>query len=194
MKKNTQIIVVFIAVLLIITTTFLIWKSSTSSEDTFVIDTLEVNYSKSSDSALSDLPAAEINYYSIYSKYIVSATVSELKNIDGSKEGYLDVNKVLKGNIEVNQILLRTWGDEPELKEGDNYILFIYHIEQDNINYYYLPSEGYLLKTGLVYNGMNPPKSFTYIGVKSRLLFVKLFEDSDGRLSAPERLFMWIIF
>jgi len=194
MKKNTQIIVVFIAVLLIITTAFLIWKSSTSSEDTFVIDTLEVNYSKSSDSALSDLPAAEINYYSIYSKYIVSATVSELKNIDGSKEGYLDVNKVLKGNIEVNQILLRTWGDEPELKEGDNYILFIYHIEQDNINYYYLPSEGYLLKTGLVYKGMNPPKSFTYIGVKSRLLFVKLFEDSDGRLSAPERLFMWIIF
>ena len=194
MQKNAKIIVVFIAILLIFTAAFLLLKSSTSSEDTFVIDTLEVNYSKSSDSALSDLPATEINLCSIDSKYIVSATVSELKNTDSNKDGYLDVNKVLKGNIEVNQIFLRTWGDEPKLKEGDKYILFIHHIEQDNIDYYYLPSEGYLLKNGLVYEGMNPPKSFTYIGVKSRLLFVKLFEDSDGKLSVPERLFMWIIF
>ena len=198
MKKNTKIIVVFIAVILIFTAAFLLWKSSTSPEntetiDTLIIDTLEVSYRKPSDSAATDLPAADIHINSVDSKYIISATVSELKNTNGSKECYLDVNEALKGNIEVNQIFLRTQEKEPELKEGDEYILFIKHLEQNNIDYYYLPQEGYLLKNGSAYEGMNPKISITYNGLKSRLYFMESFY-SDGKWSFFEDLFMRIFF
>ena len=195
MKKNTKIIIVFIAVILICTATFLLWKSSILPEniEMIEIDTLEVSYRKPSDNAAADLPAADIHTNSVESKYIISATVSELKNTNGSKECYLDVNEVLKGNIEVNHIFLRTQEKELELKEGDEYILFIKHLKQNDTDYYYLPSEGYLIKNGLVYEGMYPKVSITYIGLKSRLYFMELVY-SDGELSLFEWLFMLIIF
>jgi len=188
MKKNTKIIVVFIAVILIFTASFLIWKSSTPMEDKEIIDILEVNYRKASDVIIidsddslgiitinSDFAPVTIYSTSLNSEYVISATVSELKNTDGNKECYLDVNKVLKGNIEVNQILLKTREKEPELKEGDEYILFIVHYEQNNTDYYHLMRDGYLIKNGSVYEGMTPSKSFTYIGIKSRLFFTQSF-------------------
>jgi hypothetical protein len=137
--------------------------------DKNIIDTLEVIYKKPGDFVMPSgfvispsLSMANINSTSMTSNYIISATVSELKNTNGSKECYLDVNEVLRGNIEVNQILLRTYEKEPELKEGDEYILFIKHVEQNNIDYYYLPLEEYLIKNGSVYEGMHPKVSMTY--------------------------------
>ena len=149
----------------------MLWKSSISPENTElpeIIDMLEVSYQKGP-GGIYDYPATELYFVIVDSRYIVSATVSELKNIDGSKECYLDVNEVLKGNIEVNQIILRTKEVKPELKEGDEYVLFIKHAEEDNIDHYYLPREGYLIKNGSVYKGLNPQISITYKKLSSEI-------------------------
>jgi len=197
MKKNTKIIVVFIAVILIFTAAFLLWKSSTSPENTeitdpLIIDTLEVSYSKSFGNGMAGCYAAtSLRTASANSKYVISATVSELKNTNGSKECYLDVNEVLKGNIEVNQILLRTTEKKPELKEGDEYILFIEHSKQNNTDYYSLMLDGYLIKNGSVYEseGMSPSTHITYKKLKSTLYYIKLLKIENAGYRDESNIF-----
>ena len=184
MKKNTKIIVLFFAFILIFTASFLLWKSSVSPENKEIIDTLEVIYKEQFDTILlkdevpieSVFPAVGVNSASSNADYIISATVSELKNTNSNKEGYLEVNEVLKGNIEVNQILLEIRAREPKLKEGDEYILFINHFEENNTDYYYLMREGYLIKNGSVYKGMYKV-TITYTELKVRLFFITVYND-----------------
>ena len=67
------------------------------------------------------------------------------------KECYLNVNDVLKGNFEMNQIYLKTDVDDPNFSVGEEYILFIKAPETENQNYQIQEPLGYLVKKGSNY-------------------------------------------
>ena len=170
-------------------------------EPAVVIDTMEVTYWNPSGghvrgaegrSVIAELAHIHFYYYIADSDIVVSATVTEsIKWTDETEEGrkkleelgspwtypygrecYLDVNDVLKGNFEINQIYLKTDVNSPSLAVGEEYILFIQRTEPDfpvdeegrlfigPSNYqlletqgYYYQLYGYLIKNGSNYEG-----------------------------------------
>jgi len=176
-------------------------------EPAVVIDTMEVTYWNPSGgpvrgteggNMIIDYSPSHFYNYIIDSDIVVSATVTEsIKWTDETEEGqkkleelgspwtypygrecYLDVNDVLKGNFEINQIYLKTDTNNPNLAVGEEYILFIRHAEPDfpvdeesflftvigpsnyrileTQGHYYLiqPTYGFLIKNGSNYEGM----------------------------------------
>ncbi|MDL2261632.1 hypothetical protein LJC08_05330 [Methanimicrococcus sp. OttesenSCG-928-J09] len=135
-----------------------------------------------------DYPTYELRDYIAESPIIVSATVtksiewtditeegkSKIEELDSpwvtnySKECYMDINEILKGDIENDRIYLKTDIKEPEFKVGEEYILFIY--ENEDSTYIIHNPRGYLVKTGFEYKGkMDGEENITLPITKSYL-------------------------
>jgi hypothetical protein len=131
-----------------------------SVEPAVVIDTMEVTRWNPSGGPIRGTNGGEViidygsdhfYYYIVDSDIVVSATVTEsIRWTDDTEEGqkkleelgspwtypygrecYLNVNDVLKGNFEINQIYLKTDMNSPNLAVGEEYILFIRRAEPD---------------------------------------------------------------
>ncbi|MDR2944287.1 MAG: hypothetical protein LBU81_04295 [Methanosarcinales archaeon] len=143
-----------------------------------VIDTLNVTYwnpwggPTATGVIHNDYPAFTLAEYVKGSDIIVSATVSsttewndsssagkeKLKELgspwlySSNRECYLIVNDVLKGNYDINRVYLKTDVKTPELRSGQEYILFINGSVSGN--YVLCTAEGYLIQNGSNYEGM----------------------------------------
>ena len=187
-------------------------------EPAVFIDTMEVTYwnpsggmRRDGSSLIADLAYVRFYEYIIDSDIVVSATVTEsIKWTEETEEGqkkleelgspwtypygrecYLNVNDVLKGNFEINQIYLKTDVNSPNLAVGEEYILFIRRTEPDfpvgeeglltfgpsnyqllkTQGYYYRiePTYGFLIKTGSNYEGIE--KSSVSINELKNLIY-----------------------
>ena len=197
-KKQKQIIITLVvAVLILSISVLLVLENAAAATKT---DLLEVTYRVSgSDAGLN--PKVTFSQYLKRSELIVSVNVIESQeqwdtpdgkpwqyNPENSKPGegpsdhynkecYMDVNEVLKGNFEIDRILLKTNALTPDFKEGEEYIVFIACSEQ-NGTYCYKAIGPLLLKNGSVYQGainpQTPPISKTYDEMKKAIFISKL--------------------
>ena len=142
--------------------------------------------------AANDLPPADFHYNVLKADIIVAATVTESnerwETRDGKepnpssvpnydyhdyyyKECHLNINEVLLDELNVSKIFLMTNTKSPEFKVGDEYILFITRSENGN---HLTTFQGYMIKNGTVYEGMNyqglaPMFSITYSDLKNTI-------------------------
>jgi len=168
------------------------------------IDTLEVTYWNPAGGLMDgdngtqlrmsyDYPPLPLSHYVENSVIIVSATVTKstewtdeahFKELGSpwiyptnpyGRECYLDVNEVLKGNFEINQIYLKTDMKTPSLSVGEEYILFIDNSEINSSGYQIRAPTGYLIKNGSRYEGDSggEPISATRSGLKMLILEFK---------------------
>jgi len=144
------------------------------------VETLEVTFwnpwggqTKDGSIIMMSMPAYSLTDYLQLSVVVVSATVSDsiewndsteegkakIEEFDSpwvcsvNKECYFDVNKVFKGNFDIDHIYLKTDVTDPEFKIGEEYILFI-RSEDGTSDYRICAPGGYLLKNGSVYDRM----------------------------------------
>ena len=138
-----------------------------------------------------DYPLLPFSYYIKESDIVVSVTVTEsirwtketeegqkkIRELGSpwaypyGKECYLDVNDVLKGNFEINQIYLKTDMENPNFAVGEEYILFINTSKSINSNCRIMETNGFLIKKDSNYEGIEKGLSISINELKDLLNF-----------------------